>query len=156
MKGNKMTDKLIVCTEVASFMGGAFDTKEMSEKSHSQAFQLSKKYGGVTNNNKTKISGIYFHGDLWEDMGYDLVNAVGGIIPQLKVGDEIECIAVLPNNKEVNAILHVGNRPNYYEGDNSGLYCLIMYPKDKINKTADTDTNAWNYIDWGKTNVNNR
>ena len=50
-----MNNKLIVCTEAASFMGGAFDTKEMSEKSHSQAFQLSKKYGGVTNNNKTKI-----------------------------------------------------------------------------------------------------
>ena len=24
-----MTDKLIVCTETASFMGGVFDTKEM-------------------------------------------------------------------------------------------------------------------------------
>ena len=138
-----MTDKLIVCTEAASFMAGAFDTEEMREEAHSQAQQLSKKYGGCkSHHTKPEIDGIYFHGKLWDDMGYDLVNAVGGELPQLKIGDEIKCIAVLPNNKEVDATLYVGNRPNYYAGDNSGLYCLILYSSEKFNKN-NTDNIIW-------------
>ena len=150
-----MENKLIVCTEAASFMAGAFDTEEMREEAHSQAQRLSKKYGGCkSHHTKPEIDGIYFHGKLWDDMGYDLVNAVGGELPQLKIGDEIKCIAVLPDDidydtgiileegKEVDATLYVGNRPNFYAGDNSGLYCLILYSSEKFNKN-NTDNIIW-------------
>ena len=127
-----MENKLVVCTEAPSFMGGVFDTKESKEEAHSQAQQLSKKYGGCkSHHKKPEIDGIYFHGKLWDDMCFDLVNAVGGELPQLKVGDEIKCTAVLPDNKEVDAIIYVGRR---IKDDSNSLYCLILYSSEKFIK----------------------
>ena len=144
--------KLILCGEEPSFMGGVFDTKEMREESHSQAKRLAKKYNSDSINHckNPEISNIYFHGKLQDDMGFDLVNAVGGELPQLKVGDEIKCIAVLPDNKEVDATLYVGNRPNYYAGDNSGLYCLILYSSEKFDKS---NTKKFIWKAWPKANI---
>ena len=149
--------KLILCGEEPSFMGGLFSTEEMREESHSQAKRLAKKYNSdaVNHCKNPEISNIYFHGKLENDMGFDLVNVVSGVIPQLQVGDELDCTAVLPDDvdydtgivleegKEVDAKIYVGNRPNYYTGDNSGLYCLILYPSEKFDKT-NTDTFIWN------------
>jgi hypothetical protein len=139
-----MNNKLIVCTEAPSFMGGMFSTEEQQKETHSQASELAKKYGGGKSHSKNPdFIKMYFHGKLEDDMGFDLVNAVGGKLPQLKVGDEIKCTAVLPDNKEVDATLYVGNRPNYYAGDNSGLYCLIQYSSEKFDKT-NTKSFIWN------------
>ncbi len=127
-----MENKLVVCTEEPSFMGGIFDTKEMREEAHSQASKLVKKYGGGKSHPKNPdFVSMYFHGKLENDMGFDLVNVVGGKMPQLKVGDEIKCTAVLPDNKEVNAVIYVGRR---IKDDSNNLYCLILYPSEKFTK----------------------
>ena len=127
-----MENKLVVCTETPSFMGGMFSTKENKEEAHSQASKLAKKYGGAKSHPKNPdFIKIYFHGKLEDDMGFDLVNAVGGKLPQLKVGDEIKCTAVLPDNKEVDATLYVGRR---IKDDSNSLYCLILYPSEKFIK----------------------
>ena len=98
-----MENKLVVCTEAPSFMGGMLSTEEMQKEAHSQASELAKKYGGSKSHPKNPdFISIYFHGKLEDDMGFDLVNAVGGELPQLKVGDEIKCTAVLPDNKACN------------------------------------------------------
>ena len=58
-----MENKLVVCTEAASFMADAFATEKMREEAHSQAQQLYKKYGGCkSHHTKPEIDGIYFHG----------------------------------------------------------------------------------------------
>ena len=127
-----MENKLVVCTEEPSFMGGIFDTEEMREEAHSQASKLVKKYGGGKNHPKNPdFVSMYFHGKLENDMGFDLVNVVGGKMPQLKVGDEIKCIAVLPDNKEVDAVIYVGRR---IKDDSNNLYCLILYASEKFTK----------------------
>ena len=127
-----MENKLVVCTEEPSFMGGIFDTEEMREEAHSQASKLVKKYGGGKSHPKNPdFVSMYFHGKLEDDMCFDLVNVVGGKMPQLKVGDEIKCIAVLPDNKEVDAVIYVGRR---IKDDSNNLYCLILYPSEKFTK----------------------
>jgi hypothetical protein len=127
-----MENKLVVCTEEPSFMGGIFDTEEMRKEAHSQASELVKKYGGGKSHHKNPdFVSMYFHGKLENDMGFDLVNVVGGKMPQLKVGDEIKCIAVLPDNKEVDAVIYVGRR---IKDDSNNLYCLILYPSEKFIK----------------------
>ena len=127
-----MENKLVVCTEEPSFMGGIFDTEEMRKEAHSQASELVKKYGGGKSHHKNPdFVSMYFHGKLENDMGFDLVNVVGGKMPQLKVGDEIKCTAVLPDNKEVDAVIYVGRR---IKDDSNNLYCLILYPSEKFIK----------------------
>jgi hypothetical protein len=127
-----MKNKLVVCTEAPSFMGGTFSTEEQQKETHSQASELAKKYGGAKSHSKNPdFIKMYFHGKLEDDMGFDLVNAVGGKLPQLKVGDEIKCTAVLPDNKEADAIIYVGRR---IKDDSNNLYCLILYPSEKFTK----------------------
>ena len=115
------TNKPVFCGQEPSFMGGLFDTKEEYNKRTTQAQKLAK---NPINENEDFFE-IYFDGKLEEMIGFDIVCFVDGVMPKIKAGDKIECIAITPDDKKHDAIIHVSNK-----GRTNDLYCLVRLPDD--------------------------
>ena len=113
----------VFCGQEPSFMGGMFD--DPTEYYH-RTRQAQRLTGNPINNNDDHFA-IYFHGELEDMMGFDIVSFVDGIMPKIKYGDRIKCIAITPDDIKHTSIIYVGR----YKHDKK-LYCLIKLENDPI------------------------
>lgn len=122
-------NKPVFCGQEPSFMGGAFDNEKTHDKNTTQAQALTV---DPVNKNKDFFP-CYFHGKLEDMMGFDIVSLVDGVLPKIKFGDKIKCIAITPDNKKHDAIMYVGERKWWWTEEQ--LYCLIMLKTEKMDIT---------------------
>ena len=113
----------VFCGQEPSFMGGSFDDEETYKERTTQAQRLS---GNPVNKNKEFFS-IYFHGELENMMGFDIVSFIDGTFPVIKDGDRVKCIAITPDDEKHDAITYVGKRVY----DNL-LYCLVLLASEEL------------------------
>ncbi|MAH43956.1 hypothetical protein CL614_09635 [archaeon] len=71
--------------------------------------------------NKNKYFSCYFHGELEDIMGFDIVNHIGGELPIIKYGDMIAIKSVTMKGKIIDSMMVVGG---YIDVDR--LYALIF------------------------------
>jgi hypothetical protein len=117
------TNKPIFCGQEPSFMAGFFDTEEEHNKNTTQAQRLGK---NPINENEDFFE-IYFDGKLEQMIGFDIVCFVDGVMPKIKTGDKIECIAITPDDKKHDAVIYV-----FTKGKTKNLHCLVRLPDDNI------------------------
>lgn len=89
--------KPIFCSEESSPLGGFLST---DEEVRQQAIKLRRKPKLAH-----KIDRIYFHGSIERLIGYDIVNFVDGEIPYLENASVTDCVVVLPNGENVDAVI---------------------------------------------------
>ena len=129
MKIKDMKNKRpVFCTELPSFMGGAFNDDDTNKKVKEQAGKIRARYEKKAGEwiNEHGFLSCYLHGKLETDAGYDIINCLAGTLPKLEANDVVPCLVVLPDNKEVNAIVAVGKD----EDNPDKCRALIVYPND--------------------------
>ena len=129
MKIKDMKNKRpVFCTELPSFMGGAFNDDKTNKKVKEQAGKIRARYVKKAGEwiNEHGFLSCYLHGKLETDAGYDIINCLAGTLPKLEANDVVPCLVVLPDNKEVNAIVAVGKD----EDNPDKCRALIVYPND--------------------------
>ena len=137
----------VFCGQEPSFMFGLFDDEEQRAEDVAQAIRLA---GNPINKNK-KVFEVYFDGEIEEMIGFDVVCPIDGVVPKLKYGDKIECIAITPDDKEHDAIMYVGRRtldysngrkilergkmiPLHQSMEWSDIYCVVRLSSDKLKE----------------------
>tara|TARA_R100000808_G_scaffold23964_1_gene54051 strand:- start:1643 stop:2092 length:450 start_codon:yes stop_codon:yes gene_type:complete len=131
----------VFCGQEPSFMFGLFDSEEERSDNTAQAQRLA---GNPINKNKQGFE-VYFDGEIEEMIGFDVVCHIDGVVPKLKYGDKIECIAITPDDKEHDAIMYVGRRResekkesrvyHYHQSmEWSDIFCIVRLSSDELKE----------------------
>ena len=138
----------IFCSEMPSFMGGAFNDEETNKKVKSQAARLSKEINGNPKILEKNFVSCYLHDGIEYLCGYDIPNLIDGTIPQVQYGDIIDCLVYDCDDIVHECFMVIGKRLLFAgrEARNNELFCLIVLKEelDTLQSTKEIDMSFLN------------
>ena len=135
-------EKPVFCSEIPSFMGGAFNDEKTDRQVKSQAARLSKEINGNPKILEKSYVSCYLHDGIEYLCGYDIPNLIDGTIPEVQYGDIVDCLVYDCDDIVHECFMVIGKR--LIAGD--GLFCLIILKEeiDKLQSTEEVDVSFLN------------
>ena len=124
----------VFCSEIPSFMGGAFNDEKTDRQVKSQAARLSKEINGNPKILEKSYVSCYLHDGIEYLCGYDIPNLIDGTIPEVQYGNIVDCL-VYDCDHECFMVIGKRTRDNIRPNE---LFCLIIL-KEEINKLQSTE-----------------
>ena len=137
-----MDNKPIFCSEMPSFMGGAFNDDDTNKEVKSQAARLSKEINGNPKILEKSFVTCYLHGGIEYLCGFDIPNLIDGTIPELQYGNIVDCLVYDYDDIVHECFMVIGKR--LLAGN--GLFCLIVLKEeiDNLQSTREVDVSFLN------------
>ena len=135
--------KPVFCSEMPSFMGGAFNNFDTNKEIKSQASRLHKEINGKPKILEKNFVSCYLHDGIQDLCGYDIPNLIDGTIPELQYGNIVDCLVYDYDDIVHECLMVVGKRLLFGDDD---LFCLIVLKEelDTLQSTREVDVSFLN------------